>query len=53
MTVYITRFQYVGMNHTTAQNFKPARVLADLTALAAAHETFHIHFGGRFGEREV
>src|SRR5690606_13986369 len=45
--------QHIGMHHAAAENFKPARVLTDLATLAAAHKTFHIHFGGWFREREV
>src|SRR5260221_8538181 len=41
------------MHHATAQNFKPARILADLTSLTTTDKTFHIHFCGRFCERKI
>ena len=41
------------MHHAAAENFEPARIFANLTARAAAYETFHVHFGAWFSEREV
>src|SRR5262245_31341491 len=41
------------MHHATTQNFKPARILADLATLAAADKTFHIHFCGWFREWKI
>ncbi|RMO19822.1 hypothetical protein ALQ47_05273 [Pseudomonas cichorii] len=44
--------QHVRVDHSAAHDFQPAGLLADATALAAAHHAFHIDFSGRLGERE-
>ena len=45
--------QNVRVNHSASQDLQPAGVLADCAALAAAQETFHIHFRGWFSKGEV
>ena len=45
--------QNFRVDHTASEDLKPARVLADCAALAAAQEALDIHFRGWLREREV
>src|SRR5579863_7742991 len=46
-------FQYIGMNHSAAENFQPAGVLADAAARTAAKNALDIRFRGRFREGKI
>src|SRR5271165_1613321 len=45
--------QYIGMNHSAAENFQPAGVLADAAARTAAKNALDIRFRGRLREWKI
>ena len=46
-------FQYVGIDHTAAEDFDPSGTLAERATLTAADVTADIHLGTRLREREI
>ena len=53
LTVDAVTFQYVGVYHTATQDFYPAGMLTERTALSATNVTTDVHFGTGFREREI
>ena len=45
--------EYVGVDHTAAQDFEPAGVFTNVAAFATTNGAAHIHLGRWFGEREI
>ncbi len=45
--------EHIRVHHTAAQDFEPARTLADIATLAVTDIAAHIHLSRRLGEREI
>ena len=53
LRIYTRCFEHVRVDHSTAENLKPARSLADVAALSVADVAAYVNLCGRFCEREV
>src|ERR1700722_3359680 len=55
ITIRVVVYETVhgGIDHASAEQFDPARLLAHVAALAAAEHARRVHFHGRVGERKI